>query len=64
VQLDDIAYRKWVWISEPGGGAYYNTRIAPPEYRVAFANRGLDLTALAPAEAARRIAASAVKAEL
>jgi len=41
VQLDDIRYRKWVWISEPGGRGYYNTRIAPPEYRVAFANARL-----------------------
>jgi hypothetical protein len=39
-------------------------KIAAPEYRQAFARRDQDLTALGPAEAAERIAASAVKADL
>jgi eukaryotic-like serine/threonine-protein kinase len=64
VRLDDIRFRKWVWIAEAGGKGYFNTEIAAPEYRKAFAERGRDLTALPPAEAAGWIAASAAKAEL
>ena len=64
VQLDDIRFRKWLWIAEAGGRGDFNTKIASPEYRKAFAERGLDLPTLAPAEAAKRIAASAVKADL
>jgi tetratricopeptide (TPR) repeat protein len=64
VQLDDIRYRKLIWIAGEGGKGAYNPKIAPPEYRRAFAERELDLTSLDPAEAAKRIAASAVKAEL
>jgi tetratricopeptide (TPR) repeat protein len=64
VQLDDIRFRKWVWVVGPGGAGEFDTRIAPPEYRAAFARHGLDVTALDPAEAARRIGASVVKAAL
>jgi predicted ribosomally synthesized peptide with SipW-like signal peptide len=63
-QLDDIRYRKWLWIAEPGGKGNFNAKIAAPAYRQAFAERALDLTTLDPAVSARRIAASAVKAEL
>jgi predicted ribosomally synthesized peptide with SipW-like signal peptide len=63
VQLDDIRYRKWVWVTQDGRGKF-NLKIAAPEYRRAFTERDLDLTTLGPAEAAQRIAASAVKAEL
>jgi tetratricopeptide (TPR) repeat protein/predicted Ser/Thr protein kinase len=64
VQFDDIRFRKWAWIAEEGGKGYFNTKIGPPEYQKAFAQRGLDLAALDPAEAAKRIAASAVKSDL
>ncbi len=64
VRLDDIRFRKWVWTSQKGGRRTVNTKGAPPEYRRAFADHGLDLAALAPPDAARRIAAAAVKAEL
>ncbi len=64
VQLDDIRYRKWLGVTVPGGKVRYNTRIAPPEYQAALASRDLDLTTLPLPEAARRIAASTVKAEL
>src|SRR5262249_30240542 len=64
IQLDDIRFRKWIWITEPGGRGDFNTKIASPEYRKAFADRGLDLATLDPTEAAKRIRASAVKAEL
>src|SRR5262249_39100262 len=47
-----------------GGRGSFNEKIAAPEYRQAFAQRGLDLTSLGTVEAAKRIAASAVKAEL
>lgn len=63
-QLDDIRYRKWVWIGEPGGQGDFNTKIASPEYHKAFAARGLPLDTLDVNEAARRVSASAVKAEL
>jgi Flp pilus assembly protein TadD/tRNA A-37 threonylcarbamoyl transferase component Bud32 len=64
VKLDDIRFRKWVWIATEGGTGHFNEETAPPEYRRAFAERGLDPTALNPADAALRIASSAVKAEL
>ncbi|MCI0459427.1 MAG: protein kinase, partial [Gemmataceae bacterium] len=64
VRLDDIRYRKWVYLYEPGGTAHPNTLIASPEYHKAFVDRGLDLKTLDPAEAARRITASTVKDEL
>ncbi len=64
VRLDDIRYRKWVWIVEENLNGSFNTKIAAPEYRKAFAEFGLDLTTLTPTEAVQRIAASAVKAEL
>jgi predicted ribosomally synthesized peptide with SipW-like signal peptide len=63
VQLDDIRYRKWIWLTDEGKGKF-NLKIAAPQYHRAFAERDLDLTALDPAQAAQRIAASAVKAEL
>ena len=47
-----------------GGNGQFNTRIAAPEYRKAFAARGWDLMTLDPGEAAKRIAASAVRADL
>ena len=64
VQLDDIRYRKWVFIVESGGKGNFNTKIAPSEYREAFAARGLNLEAMERIEAAKQIAASAVKADL
>ena len=64
VKLDDIRFHKWTWIAEEGGKGQFNTRIASPEYRAAFAASGFDLTTLTPVDAAKRIAASGVKAEL
>jgi tetratricopeptide (TPR) repeat protein len=64
VALDGIRYRKWVWITEGGGRGRLNTKSAPPAYRRTFAEHGLDLTSLPPADAARRLVASAVCAEL
>ena len=64
VQLDDIRFRKWVWVVEPGRPGDFNTKIASPEYRAAFTQHGLDVATLEAADAARRIAASAVKAPL
>jgi tetratricopeptide (TPR) repeat protein len=64
VQLDDIRFRKWVWIKGEGRAGEFNLRIAAPAYRQAFALHGLDLQSLSPAAAARQVAASAVKAEL
>jgi tetratricopeptide (TPR) repeat protein len=64
VELDEIRVRKWLWIVEEGAKGGLNTHVAPSEYRKAFADRGLDLTLLKPAEAASRIAASRVKTEL
>ena len=63
-RLDDIRYRKWLWIAEGDGKGHFNEKIASPAYRQAFAERDLNLTTLDPAVSARRIAASAVKAEL
>jgi tetratricopeptide (TPR) repeat protein len=63
-KLDDIRFRKWVWSPDPGPKGRFNTHAAPGNYSEAFAGHGLDLAALDPGEAARRIAASAVKAEL
>jgi hypothetical protein len=63
-ELDDIRYRKWAYVAAPGGGGDFSLKTAAPRYRVAFAARGLDLTALPPAEAAARLAASDIKAEL
>ena len=64
VEVDEIRYRKWrvsPGRTEPGAGEKTD---APAEYRRAFAARGYDLAALDPAEAARRLAASELKAEL
>ncbi|MGL4553859.1 MAG: tetratricopeptide repeat protein, partial [Gemmataceae bacterium] len=63
VELDRVRFRKWIWTQEAADGEF-NTRIAAPEYRRAFAGRGLDLPALPPDVAAARVAASAVRAEL
>jgi tetratricopeptide (TPR) repeat protein len=63
-RLDDIRYRKWTWITQPGSKGMFDPGIAAPAYRQAFAERGLDLTSLDPAGAAKQIRASAVKAEL
>ena len=64
IQLDDIRYRKWVWVPGAGGKGDFNTKIASPAYSAAFAARGWNLEALPPAEAAKRISASAIRAEL
>lgn len=66
VKLDDIRFRKWTFIAKAGGkgDGDYNTKIAAPEYRQAFAEHGLDLTKLPPQEAVARIAGSGVKAEI
>jgi tetratricopeptide (TPR) repeat protein/serine/threonine protein kinase len=64
VRLDDIRFRKWVWIKGEGRAGQFNHRIAAPAYRREFDRHGLDLLSLSPAAAAKRIAASAVKAEL
>jgi len=63
-KLDDIRFRKWVWVAGGEGKGRFNEQNAPPEYRKAFAERGLDLTSLDLAEAAKQIGTSAVKAEL
>jgi tetratricopeptide (TPR) repeat protein len=62
-RLDDIRYRKWAWVDD-GIEGKFDLRSAAPAYREAFAARGLDLTALPPAEAAARIAASPVAAAM
>jgi tetratricopeptide (TPR) repeat protein len=64
VQLDGIRFRKWQYVAVPGGKGAFNTTIAPPEYRKAFAAHALDLAQIPPAEAAKVITSSAVKAEL
>jgi len=64
VALDDIRFRKWAFIAESGGKGQFNTKIAPPEYRRAFAERGLNLMELEPTEVAKRFTASAIRAEL
>src|SRR5579883_1239348 len=64
VQLDDIRFRKWVWISLKGRNGHFNTEIASPEYRKAFAARGYNVLSLDPEEIAKQLATSAIKAEL
>jgi tetratricopeptide (TPR) repeat protein len=63
-RLDDIRYRKWAWVAEPGRQSRFNTQMAAPEYRLAFATHGIDPTALDPGDTAARIAASPVKTAL
>ncbi len=63
-RLDDVRYRKWLWITEVDGKGHFNEKIASPAYRQAFAERDLNLTTLDPAVSAGRISASAVKTEL
>ena len=63
-RLDDIRYRKWIWITATDGKGHFNEEIASPAYRQAFAECDLNLMTLDPAAAVRRIAASAVKSEL
>jgi len=63
-KLNDIRFRKWIYVADPGGTGDFNTRIASPEYRQAFAERGLDLTTLDSATAAQQIASSAVKSDI
>ena len=60
--LDDIRFRKWVYIVEPGVRGAFNTRTAPPAYRKAFAAVGFDAAALEPAALAKRVTESGVKA--
>jgi tetratricopeptide (TPR) repeat protein len=62
--LDHIRFRKWVWTSYEGGRGSFDRKFAPVAYRKEFAARGLDLTALTPAEAAKLLAASAIKNDL
>ena len=65
VQLDDIRFRKWMHVAgQDGNRNFFNTKIASPEYRKAFADRGLNLETLDPAEAVKAIASSAAKADL
>ncbi len=65
VQLDDIRYRKWLWVmGGEGTPGTFNTAIAAPEYHRAFSTQNLDLKVLPPAMAAARIATSGVKAEV
>ncbi len=65
VRLDDIRYRKWVWVTAANGdGGEFNTDVAPPEYRKAFAECLVDLDTADVGEAAARIAASAIKENL
>lgn len=63
VQLDRIRFGKWIWRSEQGKGKF-NLSIAAPEYRQAFRSHGMDLLVLEPVEAAKRIEASGIKAEM
>lgn len=64
VQLDDIRYRKWSWVSGQGGRGHFSGRTAPAAYHSAFLRQGLDLVRLDPAEAVKQIAASHVRIEL
>ncbi len=64
VKLDDIRYRKWIWIQLDDGRGKFNTEIAPQEYRKVFAASSLDLINLDLVEAVKRIEASAVKTDL
>jgi tetratricopeptide (TPR) repeat protein len=64
VALDGIRFRKWIWIAEEGAKGHFNTTIAAPEYRTAFAAHGLDLPKSDPAEAAKLIASSPIRVEL
>jgi tetratricopeptide (TPR) repeat protein len=63
-RLDDIRYRKWVWTTGEVVGGRFDKSSAPPAYEAAFRAHGFDLRADDPADLARRIAASAIKAEL
>jgi Flp pilus assembly protein TadD len=64
VKLDEIRYRKWLWVLEAGRGGMVSPWLAASEYRAAFAAFDLDLIALAPDVAAWRIAESGVKTEI
>jgi tetratricopeptide (TPR) repeat protein len=61
-QLDEIRYRKWLWVTE-GGRGRFDRAGAPPAYRAAFAARGFDFAEPID-DVAARLAASEVKAEL
>ena len=63
-RLDDIYYRKFIWVTDEGGKRSWNAAIASPEYRKAFEESGLDVTELTSSEAAKRIAESGVKVEI
>jgi hypothetical protein len=64
VRLDDIRYRKWVWVTGPDGKVDYDREAAAvPKYRKAFADAGLD-PAAPDAVVVERIAASSIRAEL
>ena len=45
-RLDDIRYRKWLWMTEGDGKGHFNEEIASPAYRQAPADRDLNLTTL------------------
>jgi tetratricopeptide (TPR) repeat protein len=59
VRLDAVRYRRWI-----ADRRRVDLKASAERYRAAFADYGLDPTALAPADAAARIAASDVRAEL
>jgi tetratricopeptide (TPR) repeat protein len=63
VELDAIRMRRSIWIEVPGGRGRYDRAAAPPAYRMAFAERGLDVVA-APDEVGARVEGSAVCTEL
>jgi tetratricopeptide (TPR) repeat protein len=64
IRLDDIRYRKWRWVPTGGGKGGARPEASAGQYREAFRAAGLDLAALDPREAAKRVSASGVKAEL
>lgn len=65
VQLDDIRYRNWTWDPSLFDALMnYSFTDSSDEYNEAFAAHGLDLVTLDPSDAAKRIAASGIKAYL
>jgi Flp pilus assembly protein TadD len=64
IRLDEIRMRRSVWIPDPGGKGTADRAFAPPAYRKAFRERGLDPTAGDPAAVAARIKDSPVRPEL
>jgi tetratricopeptide (TPR) repeat protein len=64
VELDDIRYRKWIWVTQEGGRGEFQVDIAPPEYRRLFAARQWDLFNRPAADLAQQVANSPIRREL